>query len=51
MEAVVAEWRYDPGIYLEELRKTTKNKIRIADVSAEIRSEHLPRVRDRRVTA
>jgi hypothetical protein len=51
MQAVVAKWRYYPRICMEGLRKNTKNKIRIADVPAEIRSEELPRVRDQRVTA
>lgn len=32
---------YNPGYYLEELRRTTKTSVRIASVPHEIRTEHL----------
>jgi hypothetical protein len=33
-EAVVAQTRYDPGIFLDGLRKTTKHEVRMAGVAA-----------------
>jgi hypothetical protein len=38
-ETVIAKSRYYPGIFLEELRKTS---VRIRDVLTEIQGEHLP---------
>jgi hypothetical protein len=38
-EVVMASLRYYPRIFLEGLRKTTNNLIRIADVLAEIQTE------------
>ncbi|PNF31555.1 hypothetical protein B7P43_G00786 [Cryptotermes secundus] len=44
-EVVVAKSRYYPGIVLEGLLKTMKkkNSVRTADVTVEIRNEHLPK--------
>jgi hypothetical protein len=39
-EAVVAKSRHYPGMFLEDMRKTTRN-LRIASFPAEIRTEHL----------
>jgi hypothetical protein len=41
-EAIVAQSKYYPRIFLEGLKKTTKNTVRTAGVAAETRTEHLP---------
>jgi hypothetical protein len=41
-EVVVAYPRCFLGIFLEGLRDTTGTSFRIADISAEIRTEHFP---------
>jgi hypothetical protein len=47
-EAVVAQMRYYPGIFLEFLRKTTE-ELRIVGFPDEILTEHLPNTTSRPV--
>jgi hypothetical protein len=41
-EAAVGYWRYNPGIFLEELRDTAKKSVKIAGISPEILRDYVP---------